>query len=483
MRTALGSYTGTGVAFSVSGLGFTPDLVIVKSIPSSSAAQVRFRGQNYPDSFDISSLTPRANGITAIDADGFSIGTLSYVNTAGAAYLWEAFAGDTDGVCVFGEYTGNGTAQDITLGFQPDVIFLRADFYQATIQTRCCWALSSSAPGMTKDGTNAVDFANGVTAFNPTGFSLGSDIKVNRNATRYLYLAWRSIPGWSAVGCYQGNGIDDRNLTGLMDFAPDFVCTKGVGTQYNVRARNGFTGTNSQSWNTNQSSDAIQARLADGFQVGTNANVNSAGVWYDWFAFKAGEVPVTTITPKAGSDDGVASETAQIGLVKLATDAGTGSETVSGRDTGDGEHGATAETGTLAAQLSAVDSGIATETADSGAPLPRGDDETALADETASVVNLLSATDTGIVTETGLLRTAVDSVQLSSSIVRRAQCDVQFAVDIFRTQAQAQVALWVDICPRIIADVAFSVAIEQTAYRTAGEGRLLAPYATITIQE
>ena len=54
------------------------------------------------------------------------------------------------------------------------------------------------------------------------GFTVGNDVRVNRDGTTYHYVAWNQIPGKMDVGTYTGNGADNRNIAGV-GFQPDFL--------------------------------------------------------------------------------------------------------------------------------------------------------------------------------------------------------------------------------------------------------------------
>jgi len=79
-----GKFTGTGSALSVTGLGFRPDIVILKSATSN---QLRIlTTQMVSDgatSMYIGTATTDADGITSLGSDGFSVGTSAGVNTNG----------------------------------------------------------------------------------------------------------------------------------------------------------------------------------------------------------------------------------------------------------------------------------------------------------------------------------------------------------------------------------------------------------------
>jgi hypothetical protein len=109
-----------------------------------------------------------------------------------------------------------------------------------------------------------------------------------------------------ATGTYTGNGADDRWINGV-GFEPDLVVVKGDSTVYAVFSTSAMDAGDTAYFNGPAANfqDAIQAFGADGFQVGTNANVNANGVEYYYAAFRdngAGDFEVGSYTGD-GNDD------------------------------------------------------------------------------------------------------------------------------------------------------------------------------------
>jgi hypothetical protein len=104
-------------------------------------------------------------------------------------------------------YTGNGSTQTVvnadkgTTGFRPDLVWYKGR--SAAFNHR----LFDSNRGVSKDLssnlTDAEGTISGVTAFNSNGFTLGSEIGGNQNAS--TYVAWQ----WVA-----GQGVNNTNTVG-----------------------------------------------------------------------------------------------------------------------------------------------------------------------------------------------------------------------------------------------------------------------------
>jgi len=128
MRVVTHSYTGDGVdnrAFT--GLGFQPDVVIIKKQTGTTGAAVirtsTMSGDNSKQM--VSSVALELNLIQSLDADGFTLGNDARVNASAANYYFVAFK-QYAGEMKVGSYVGDGTDnRDITgVGFQPDYVIV-----------------------------------------------------------------------------------------------------------------------------------------------------------------------------------------------------------------------------------------------------------------------------------------------------------------------------------------------------------------------
>ena len=90
------------------------------------------------------------------------------------------------------------------------------------------------------------------------------------------------------TGSYTGNGTDNRNITGI-GFQPDVVLIKARTNQIGAMRTSSMTGDVSKDMTgaTTMGANLIQSLLSDGFQIGTDASVNTNGVVYDYIVFKA----------------------------------------------------------------------------------------------------------------------------------------------------------------------------------------------------
>lgn len=280
--TQTGTYTGNGVDNRpITGLGFQPDGVIIKAATAQYAVMRTSTMAGDLTKAFVGGTALEANVIQSLDVDGFTLGTDARVNANGVAYHWIAFKAIA-GEITFGSYTGDATdSRDIAgLGFQPDLVFL----LPASTQNAAA-RFSSQTGDASFYFSAAAAFADGIQAFNADGFQVGTT--VNAGATVYHYVAWKSVWGKRVIGSYTGNGVDNRNISGL-GFDPRWVLIKNAGARAGVHKPDttGIATDATQYFiNTANFADGIQRLDADGFQVGRSATVNENGVAIHYAAF------------------------------------------------------------------------------------------------------------------------------------------------------------------------------------------------------
>ena len=286
-----GYYIGDGVSgLQISGIGFQPDFVLIRSASSSGPGV--FKTSAMPASvvaFTSANADNTASQIT-LDSSGFTLGTISNVNSANIYYRWIAIAGSNcsaSGTFCVGTYTGDGTAiRNISVGFQPSVVIVkRSTAVAAHLRT------SSQPVNQTIFlNSNATDNAgNYIRNFGATDFQVGS--LDNVNGATYYYVAFANVSGIFAEGTYTGDGIDNRNIN--VGFEPDFVFVKNSNnpTAANRRPLINFIesfGESSSHIGDNLTSiiNAIKGFYNSGFIVGTSPQVNQPGDTFYWFAIK-----------------------------------------------------------------------------------------------------------------------------------------------------------------------------------------------------
>jgi type II secretory pathway pseudopilin PulG len=283
-RMNTGSYTGNGIDNrAITAVGFQPDVLIIggnSADPTVCRTATMVGDATNPLAGATGLLS---NRIQSLDANGFTIGSDTDVNRNGSAFYWVAFQA-APGELFVGSYIGNGADnRPITgVGFQPDYVIVMSESNDQAYQRS-----SSMVGDASFRFDNAGANTNRIQALLADGFQVGTNTDVNRNGTRYHFVAWKKVTGKMNVGAYVGNNTDNRNITGV-GFAPSYVIVKQNGNQDGVHhmASQGLT-TDSTLFFRAQASvtNRIQALQADGFQVGSDADVNQNGQTYYWMAF------------------------------------------------------------------------------------------------------------------------------------------------------------------------------------------------------
>jgi len=231
-------YTGTGVARTISGLSFSPDLVWNKERSATGTDpghrlldSVRGSNLNLATHLTSSEYDPTAltqGGLGAVTADGFTIvagttGTNNANNLSStyAAWCWDAGsnnatntsgtitstvrANTTAGFSVL-TYTGNGTAGATIghgLGVAPQMIMIKQRNGVSN------WLVYTTAIDGSLDFfgmSNAAKSDSALSVPTSTVFSVSAGGDVNVNAATYVGYAWAPVAGFSAFGVYTGNG-------------------------------------------------------------------------------------------------------------------------------------------------------------------------------------------------------------------------------------------------------------------------------------
>ncbi len=180
-----------------------------------------------------------------------------------------------------GTYTGNGVDNRAISnpGFQPDVIVVKAETAQIGVM-RTSTMTGDNAKALTGATALAANLVQSLTA---TGFTIGTDAKVNTNGTIYHWTAYKAGTGALKVGSYTGNGGASQAVTGA-GFSPEYAAVLGANAQ---RATQRFSGmTRGFQFDADTGTTTRVTSLdADGFSVGNSAEVNTNAIVYHYIAF------------------------------------------------------------------------------------------------------------------------------------------------------------------------------------------------------
>ena len=325
-------YTGTGsTGRSVTGVGFQPDIVWIKN-------RTDAWGHSFNDSSRGSNKTLITNAnsaeqasyaygyLSSFNSDGFTLADGAsgddFVNQTSDNYVawnWRINGGTestnndgtiesyvqvntTAGISI-AEYQGNGSNGATFghgLGSVPDVSIYKCR-EQATDWVYWPRRYNPAATNAIRLNTDAAfGGANGAGFFNDTAptssvVTLGTRSEVNQSSQNYVSYHFKSIPGFSQFGKYQGTGTTDATRPFIhTGFKPAFVIIKAAGTVTDWRmidnARNTYNPVNARLF-PNQNTAEITADEADfvsnGFKLrGTQTTgVNQAGEIYLYMAF------------------------------------------------------------------------------------------------------------------------------------------------------------------------------------------------------
>jgi len=247
-------YTPDGQhSYSVTGIGFTPGLVVVKSRMYAEDWQWNdhVRGtQLSVQSNDQGAQDAQTNGLLSFDSDGFTVGNLSDYSYNGdhlVSYCWRAgdkITGNNKGTLKsltsvnktagfsIVQYEGDGVnLRSIGHGLQkkPDFIIIKnvdisqswPTYHKATSNTI---ADATDVVYLNSDTVGTVDNVRGVDG---DTFTVSSWSGNNGNGNTHIAYVWSEIEGYSKFDKYPGNGNADGPFV-YCGFRPAFVLIKCI---------------------------------------------------------------------------------------------------------------------------------------------------------------------------------------------------------------------------------------------------------------
>jgi hypothetical protein len=313
-------YTGTGSSLSVTGTGFQPDFVWIKSRSAATdhALYDAVRGvQNQLESNTTTTETTETTGLTAFGADGFTVGSLAQVNTNTATYVaWQWNAGGSTVTNTSGSitssvrasqtagfsvvtYTGTGANGTVGHGLSSAPQFLIVRNRDTVYNWRVWHTALSGTQLLYLNATDAT--ATDATMWNstiPTSsvFSVGTNGGVNESTKRIIAYCFAAVPGFSAFGSYTGNGSTDGPFI-YLGFRPAWIMIKRSDAIENWNLydnkRNPYNVADLELYpnlSNGEGTTADRDFLSNGFKIrSTNAGRNASGGTYIYAAFA--EIP------------------------------------------------------------------------------------------------------------------------------------------------------------------------------------------------
>jgi hypothetical protein len=215
-----------------------------------------------------------------------------------------------------GTYTGDATDnRAIAVGFQPDFVMVKD-----TGNTEGVARSSSMAGDVSKPmGSLAAFGADYIQSLTATGFTIGTDNRVNRNNRTYHWVAFKANSQAMKVGTYNGNGTT-QSITGV-GFQPELVILMGNNAQRAAARYSGAARTYGFDASTGGTT-GVTAFGADGFAVGAAPEANANGVAYGYVAFNdfANSISVGSYTGNNTDDRAIATPNFQPEFVMVRAD-------------------------------------------------------------------------------------------------------------------------------------------------------------------
>lgn len=214
----LDAYVGNGTSQAITGVGFQPDFVMIKS----AGGNAYFKTSTMVGTLSkvVAATQPADNtNILSLDADGFTVGTGSNVNNLNIDYFYEAFKA-TPGVLEVGTYTGDGNDdRQINVAFQPDYVIIIPENAQDIVQR-----FGPQTDEKSYSFGTSVYTGNRIQSMNASGFEIGTAWEVNRSGRNYHFVAFKES-AMVEIGTYLGDDNLGRTIPTTHD--PNFVIVQG----------------------------------------------------------------------------------------------------------------------------------------------------------------------------------------------------------------------------------------------------------------
>jgi len=187
-------YVGDGNSARTVGHGLTAkcDLVIIKGLDSADKWIVQLPQLGDNARMVLEGTAAKTDDSTTAQAGNttvFGIGSDNSVNKSGDDFIAYCFH-SVSGYSKIGSYTGNGSSNSITTGFQPDFVLIKN-----TGRSGTTWNIQDSVRGTTKylmaQSSDSESTDSGINlTFTSTGFTLNNSYQGwNENGDSYIYMA------------------------------------------------------------------------------------------------------------------------------------------------------------------------------------------------------------------------------------------------------------------------------------------------------
>jgi hypothetical protein len=313
-------YTGTGASRAVSGVGFQPDWVWIKSTSNAAYNHRLVDAVRGVTKELYSSLTNAegtdTNGLTAFDANGFTLGSSNEYNISGGTFVsWNWKANGSGSTNTAGSITSTVSANTTSgfsivkfavpgsgsltvghgLGAVPSVIIVKgigtSDNWATYVSSVCTTVnlylrLNTTESLLTASGI----WGSALPTSSVFGVTAGTTVNASQNVIAYCFAP---IAGYSAFGSYTGNGSADGPFI-YTGFRPAYVMGKkssGIEIWYIIDAARGPYNVNKPYLAANtsgigSSAYSVMDFTSNGFKLrDTDTTWNANGDTYIFMAF------------------------------------------------------------------------------------------------------------------------------------------------------------------------------------------------------
>ena len=321
------TYSGNGSTQSITGVGFQPDFVWIKSRSTSNdhvvfdsirGATKRLRTNS------TGAEDTQSNQLTSFDSDGWTTGDAYNTNNGSQTYVsWNwlgsnTTASNTDGdvtstVCV--NTTSGFSIIEVSnlnsnsfghgLGAEPELIMNKRTDNTANWRVYFKGITSGKSLFLNTTGAETTEASRITSASSSTITVAGSGNGGSAGSGTSVYFAFKSIKGFSKFGNYTGNGNANGTFV-YTGFKPAWVMMKRTDTTNDWfiydSTRNTFNETNLRISANSSSAESTQTTnqidiLSNGFKCrGTAGATNASGGTYIYMTFA--EAPFVTSTHK-----------------------------------------------------------------------------------------------------------------------------------------------------------------------------------------
>ena len=295
------AYTGNGSTQNITGLGFQPDVTLIKNRDQTDSwcHQNSTLGVGKTQAIDTAAaVASETDCVTAFNSDGFSLGDNHKVNASSENYIAYCWKKSVDAGLDIVTYSGDGSTQAIShnLGVTPTMIWIFLN--TGSNVDSMCYIDSNNAPSMGTGNGIFMSLPNGkqastyVSATSSSSFSVTSS--ANSSGRTYFAYVFAEKEGFSKFTEYEGFGNSDGpfihnnflgklNIIKAIDSSQMWATTDTVRETFNplgekiIALDNTYAEFDASGFNYDMVSNGIKIRSSD-----TNINSSASFLSLSW---------------------------------------------------------------------------------------------------------------------------------------------------------------------------------------------------------